>query len=384
VSAEVIEAPAARDDQSQGYPIIDGDVHQIMSSGLETLTPYLSKAWRQRLGLGENALSAGQIPYRLPWVGYMNPHGGMMHDSLPPGGGIAGSDPHFAAKQLFDEHHVACGTIMGAENLMIGGVPSPDIAAELMRAYNDWTIDEWLSVDKRFLGTIAIAPHDPIKAAQEIRRLADNPRMVQIGMPTSDRRMGTRFFDPIYEAAQEVGLPIAWHPGSETAGVNSHLAALSPATSYMENYASVIQVTQAQLASLLCEGTFEKFPRLKVVFVEGGVTWIPAVLWRLNSGWLSMRDELPWIKKSPDEYVLDHVRFTTQPLDSPPDAPERLVELLATFNADKILMYSSDYPHWDFDNPAAALRAFPEDWKRRIMFENARDFYTRIPEELLK
>jgi predicted TIM-barrel fold metal-dependent hydrolase len=379
----LLEGTAAKDGRAKSpYPIIDCDVHHIMN-GLATLAPYLSSAWNERLGLGDKTLSAGLIPYRLPWVAYMNPHGGMMHDSLPPGGGIAGSDPHFAAKQLFDEHHVACGVLIGAENLMIGGLPSPDIAAAIMTAYNDWTIDTWLAADERFLGSIAIAPQDPHKAAAEIRRLGDHPRMVQVAMPTTAQRMGSRFFDPIYDAAVEVGLPVAWHPGSETAGVNPPFTALSPSTSYLENIVSLTQVTQSQFISLICEGTFEKFPQLKVVLIEGGVTWLPGVLWRLHRAWLSMRDELPWVKRPPEEYMLQHIRLATQPLDEPPASQKPLIALLEAIDGDKVLMYSSDYPHWDFDNPQAVFRSFPDDWKRRIMFENPREFYTRLPAGLI-
>ncbi|HEY4278674.1 MAG TPA: amidohydrolase family protein [Conexibacter sp.] len=373
--AQAAPAPAASE---QAHAIIDCDVHHIMGT-LDTLTPYLSKAWCERLGLGDGGVSAALIPYRLPWVAYMNPHGGMMHDALPPGGGYAGSDPQFAARQLFDGFGVTYGVLMGAENLMVGGVPSPDIAAELMRAYNDWTIDTWLSADERFMGSIAVAPQDPVKAAAEIRRLGDHPRMVQVGMPTGDRRLGHRYYDPIYDAAQEFNLPIAWHPGSESAGVNPHMTALSPSSSYLENSASLIQVTQAQLTSVLCEGTFEKFPRLKLVLIEGGVTWLPAVLWRLHRGWMSMRDELPWMKRSPEEYVKDHVRLATQPLDEPAGAPEKLVSLLESVGGEDLLMFSSDYPHWDFDNPHAAFRGFSKEWKRKIMDVNPRAFYDRLP-----
>jgi predicted TIM-barrel fold metal-dependent hydrolase len=373
----LVEDPAGAVPKT-AYPIIDTDVHHIMN-GLGTLAPYLSKAWNERLGLGDMTLSAGLIPYRLPWVAYMNPHGGMMHDALPPGGGIAGSDPKFAAGQLFDEHHVAYGILIGAENLMIGGVPSPDIASAIISAYNDWTIETWLGADDRFLGSIGIAPQDPHKAAAEIRRLADHPRMVQIAMPTTALRMGHRFFDPIYEAATEVGLPIAWHPGSETAGVNPPFTALSPSSSYLENAVSLTQVTQAQLISVICEGTFEKFPSLKIAFVEGGVTWLPGVMWRLHRAWLSMRDENPWIKRPPMEYVREHVRLSTQPLDEPPGSQKPLISLLEAVHGDEILMYASDYPHWDFDNPAVVFRGFPDEWKRKIMHDNPRAFYSKLP-----
>ena len=69
--------------------------------------------------------------------------------------------------------------------------------------------------------------------------------------------------------------------------------------------------------SLICEGVFVKFPKLKVVLIESGVTWLPAFLWRLSKFWRGVRNEVPWIDRSPHEIVRDHVRRTIQPLDAP-------------------------------------------------------------------
>ena len=48
---------------------------------------------------------------------------------------------------------------------------------------------------------------------------------------------------------------------------------------------------------------------------------------------------------------------------------------------ERLLMFSSDYPHWDADNPRAALKGFPDAWKERIFFENARETF-RLDERL--
>ena len=103
---------------------------------------------------------------------------------------------------------------------------------------------------------------------------------------------------------------------------------------------------------------FAKYPGLKVVLLESGVTWLPGFLWRFSKFWRGVRSEVPWVDRSPAEIVRDHVRLTIQPFDAPddPDQVERVIEHL---RSDDILLYASDYPHWQFDGDEAVPREFP-------------------------
>ena len=68
------------------------------------------------------------------------------------------------------------------------------------------------------------------------------------------------------------------------------------------------------------------------------------------------------------------MRFTTQPIEEP-EKPEHLVEIFEMMHADKIVMYSSDYPHWDFDSPTQSFPKLPEALHRRIFGETAKELY---------
>ena len=72
--------------------------------------------------------------------------------------------------------------------------------------------------------------------------------------------------------------------------------------------------------SLIYEGVFVKFPGLKVVLMESGVSWLPAFMWRANKTWRGVRVEVPWVDREPAAIIRDHIRVTMQPFDSPPDA----------------------------------------------------------------
>ena len=90
--------------------------------------------------------------------------------------------------------------------------------------------------------------------------------------------------------------------------------------------------------------------------------------------WRGLRQEVPWVKRKPSEYAAEHVRLTTQPLEEP-DNPKHLLQMLEMFPAEKMLMFSSDYPHWDFDNPRTILNSLPTEMKKRIFYQNARELY---------
>ena len=117
-------------------------------------------------------------------------------------------------------------------------------------------------------------------------------------------------------------------------------------------------IAQAHVISLISEGVLERFPSLKFVFQEMGYAWLPSVMWRLDKEWRSLRSEVPWLKRPPSEYITDHIRLTSQPIEEPPSAAQHL-QLLEMMQAEKTLLFASDYPHWDFDNPRHVLQEAP-------------------------
>jgi predicted TIM-barrel fold metal-dependent hydrolase len=134
---------------------------------------------------------------------------------------------------------------------------------------------------------------------------------------------------------------------------------------------------QASLISLVMEGVFERFPTLRVVSAENGFAWVPALCWRLDSIDALLHDEVPHLQRRPSEYIRDHVWFCTQPIEEPPRTLD-LLWLIDQVGAERLL-FATDYAHWDWDAPDAALPArLPALARRRIFYENARELY-RLP-----
>lgn len=376
---EMLDSTATEDTRAGRYELVDCDVHPIMKGGLGDLRPFLSQAAQRRLGLDErrNLTTIGHreavsIPRNLL---YVNQAGVLRDDARAPDGSAPGADPAFTSQQLLDANRISRAVLIGGEVLGLGAMPDPDAAAIIASAYNDWLAATWLGADDRYRGTIVVGAQDPLLAAREIRRAAQDERFVAVLLPLTNVLMGQRHYYPIYEAANEVGLPITVHPNSGEGIFRTAppMAGGTP-TYYVEWHTGLSQVFQANLISLVCHGVFERYPNLKVVLTEGGLGWIPDVLWRLDKNVKGLRDEVPWITRLPSEYVIDHVRFTSQPLPEP-ERRHHLHVLFEIAHAERTLMFSSDYPHWDFDDPRYALTSMPVKIRQRVMVDNAVETY---------
>lgn len=345
---------------------IDCDVH-VRWKSTDELAPYMEEPWLSRL-------KRGYIMYGHN--GYPNPNGSYKLDSIPPDKSSPGTDPAFTALDLLDKYEIERAILIGeSSHLALSNLANADWAAALASAYNDWFINKWFSADERYLGSIIIATQDPKQAAKEIKRVGSHPQFVQVSVGSGSRMpYGNRFFDPIFEAAEKQNLPVAIHPFSDGAGIANPPTSVGYPSHYIEFHTLAINSLQAHMVSLICEGTFEKFPNLKIVIVEGGIGWLPPLLWRLDKNWKGVRNEVPWVKKLPSEYAAKHFRLTTQPLDEPKNR-KHLHQIIDMLPSKDMLLFSSDYPHWDFDNPFQVFRGFPKKVQEKIFYENAAELY---------
>jgi predicted TIM-barrel fold metal-dependent hydrolase len=349
--------------EDAGLSLIDCDVHPGWESK-DDVYGRLPKRYR-RMDRGMHLYSGGM--WTNP-IGFESGAGG--HDVE----GHAASTP-----EKVREHHLAD---VDADYLMLNGdlilhlgvFPNADYATALATAYNDWLIERWLDADERFLGSLLVAPQRPDRAAEEIRRVGNHPRIRQVLMGSANQLpYGNQYYWPIYEAAEEYGLPVAIHPGTEGRGIANPPSAGYPST-YFEWHSAIPTTYMAQVISLVCEGVFVEFPELNFVCIEGGLSWVPHVMWRLDRNWRSLRTQTPWLERRPSEYITDHVRFTTQPVEEPDD-PGHLLQIFEMMNAEETVMFSSDYPHWDGDSPTYGLPKLPEPLSRSLYYENAQELY---------
>jgi uncharacterized protein len=341
--------------------LVDTDVH----NHFEDVTPYLPRVWHDRwtrIGFGVSPVHEG------------NPRGVHRRDALTPNGGPPASDPGFLVTDHLDRYGIDYAILTGPGGFPLA--PDADYINAVASAYNDCLIAEWLPVTPRFKGSVLINSDDPVAAAREIRRVGSHPDMVQVVMASASRApYGQRQYHPIYEAAAELGLPVAIHPGTEGSGLAWPPTPVGYPSRYME-WHNILPISyMAQINSLVCEGVFEKFPTLTFVGIEGGLAWLPHLMWRMDKNYKALRDTAPWLKRLPSEYIVDHVRLTTQPIEEP-DTRDGLAQVLAMMSAEKTVMFSSDYPHWDNDpDPKRLLRRVDPAVRARILGGTAAELY---------
>ena len=135
------------------------------------------------------------------------------------------------------------------------------------------------------------------------------------------------------------------------------------------------QVFQTQVLNLIVEGVFDRFPDLRMALVEGGWTWLPSLMWRIDKDWKGLRREVPWNTRVPSAYIRERLRLSLQPLDAPND-PKHLLQMIEQLGSDDLLMFSTDYPHWHFSSPEEAVPAgLAPNLRRKILRDNAVSFY---------
>jgi len=345
-----------------GQPVIDVDIHVNVPSE-QALVPYLSDHWREYL-----RYSAFKLPTDTAYPK------GAPTSALPgtaPENGVPGSSLALVREHVLDAWNVEVGILncsYAADSLH-----NPDTAAAMSAAVNDWLIGEWLDKEPRLRASIVVPSRVPELAAKEIDRLGGHPGVVQVFLPAvSEAPYGHRRYWPIFEAAARhdlvVSLQFGGAPGNPPTGAGWP-------SYYVEEYVGMAQVYQSQLLNLVVEGVFDHFPTLRMAMIEGGWTWLPSLMWRIDKDWKGLRREVPWNTRTPSEYIRERMRFSLQPLDGAPD-PKHMLMLIDQIGSDEVLMFSTDYPHWHFDRPEEAVPAgLPDVLRRKILSENARSFY---------
>ena len=347
--------------------IIDCDIHPSPKCNEEVIA-FLPKRWQEHYALFNDHL---RVPFmqNLPY-----PRSApriARRDAWPPDGSVPGSNLAFMREQYLDVVDVEYG-LLQVLDLFVYSQQNLEFGAALARGINEWQVECVSKPEPRLRASLVVGQDDPAAAVKEIEHSAATGQFAQINMaPRASEPLGRRKYWPIYEAAQAVGLPIGLHTG----GYGGHAPTGSGWPSYYnEEHHSNAHTMATQLASLVIEGVPERFPMLKFVFIEGGFGFIPGITWRMDKHFERFRAEVPHLKRKPSEYVRDHFWFTTQPIDEP-ERNRDMRTLIDWVGVDRLL-FSSDYPHWDFDDPRTAFRIpLSEEERTKIFNSNARAVY---------
>lgn len=335
-----------------GQPVIDCDIHTLIPKA-DDLFPYLSEHWREYI---RTSAFKGAVDTAYP-------------PNAPTTRGPA--DLNAVRRDVLDSWSVEIGILNCS--YAVDSLHNPDTAAAMASAVNDWLAAEWLAREPRLRASMVVPTRVPEMGAGEIDRVGDRPGFVQVLLPVrSEAPYGHRRYLPIFEAAERhnlvVSLQFGGAPGNPPTGSGWP-------SYYIEEYVGMAQVFQTQVLNMVVEGVFDRFPNLRVALIEGGWTWLPSLMWRIDKDWKGLRREVPWNTRVPSEYIRGRVRLSLQPTDAPADG-DHLLQIIEQMGSDELLMFSTDYPHWHFDSASDALpHGLPAGLRRKIMYDNARAFY---------
>ena len=337
---------------------IDADFH-LPQAEVRELLPFLDEYWQMQVTDRELVT----MPFRLSAYPANSP--------LTRNRDFDGMDVS-AALDRFDTGVAVASTLHG-----VVGLHNPDMRAALLSAVNDHVAAHWLDAEPRLRGSIYVSGEDPQASVAEIERLAGDRRFVQVLMlAMQEIHHGNRYYWPIYEACERHGLALAIHAGS----IYRNPPSVSGWPSYQfEDYVMQSMVFENILTGLIGEGVFQKFPDLKVIFLESGFAWLPTTIWRNDKTWRGVRQEVPWLDRKPSEIMAGRVFMSLQPVDPP--GPDELQQILKHIGGTDMLLYSTDYPHRQFAGDAPLPAGLPDEALPGILAGNALRAYPRLADD---
>jgi predicted TIM-barrel fold metal-dependent hydrolase len=255
--------------------------------------------------------------------------------------------------------------------LELGLHPSQRIAHLLMDAYNRWFIETILPREPRIKTMLGLPFEDPDACVRTIRRYADHPQVIGF-LVTSQRHSGVHqnMYMKVYAELEKRGMPLGFHAGPSWA---------DSMTTTMNRFISVhamsfVTCNMGHLTNWIVNGIQERFPDLKTIWIESGLAWVPFMMQRLDHEYLMRQSDAPLLKKLPSDYMRD-MYYTSQPMEI--TDPALLKETFRAMDAEHTLLWSSDWPHWDFDLPGRlfGLPFLSDQGRRNILGETARKVF---------
>ena len=250
----------------------------------------------------------------------------------------------------------------------------PDFAAAIATAYNDWMHDFCSYSPDRMYGVAMVSPLDAKAAVQEARRAVTGLGLKGVFLRPNlykGRNWHDPYYDPLWAEIENLDVPLGFHEGS-------HVPLAETGDRFDDAYwlfHTCCHSMEMMLAtvSMIGGGALERFPRLRVAFLEANCSWVPWLLWRLDDNYeFSGRIESPELKMEPSEYFKRQCYVSTEPEEEPAGMVEK-------YGLADTVVLSTDYPHPDSKYPHAREMflnlSLSTETKGKIMWDNCARLY---------
>jgi predicted TIM-barrel fold metal-dependent hydrolase len=287
-----------------------------------------------------------------------------------------GFDPHKRISEL-DLEGIDVAVLFPTIGMRFCGLQDPKLAATLCRAYNNWLADYCKPYPDRLVGLGVIPFQDPQLAIVEmhyaIKRLGFKGVAIRPN-PVRGQNFDHSDYSPFWEAAQNLECPVAIHEGGGMRSIPTIGADRFENVVYRHMVSHPME-QQIACMTLILGGILERFPKLKVAFLEAGGGWLPYWLERMDDhhermGWL-----IPHCKLRPSEYFCRQCRVSVEP-------HEKTIPTVVELVSENCIMWASDYPHFDCTFPGAVAKVREAKVSptvlNKILGENALHFYNLV------
>jgi len=267
---------------------------------------------------------------------------------------------------------VLFGSSRGVRSLTGGDV---SLGPAVARAFNDWLASYCGRDPARLKAAAWVALEDIDRACGEAERAVAELGAVGVVVPpfTADMAMDDPHFHPLYEQVESLDVPLLVHGAGELGSLGERYH------THVRRHAVAFPLSLMMASmELVCGGILERFPRLRVALLEGGVGWVPWWLDRLDEHYELQPSAAPFIREKPSQLVARYLAegrlFWSCEMDEAelPRAVERLGE--------GAILFASDYPHWDCTFPGAVealerRKDLSSAAKERMLSKNAEGLY---------
>jgi len=373
----LINAAKQRDQRKfNDFPIIDVDCHHYENESMAEIVQFIEDPVIRHTGMMYSRGGTGaQTPLLPGVVGYQDIAGRVTRyplrklDQTPADG--KHRDVHLSLKWM-DAMGVDYVCLFPTPMLLLGLHPQAEIEVAMSRAYNRWLTEVLMPQDKRIKTMLYLPFNDPDASYKMVKDFGDRPGVVGfMVVSTRYKPVHDNAYMKTYRLIEEMGKPLAFH-----ASYNWNDQMISNTNRFLVAHALGFTLFNVlHCANWIVNALPERFPKLKVIWIESGLAWVPWVMQRLDNDYKMRSSEAPGLKRLPSEYMQD-MFYSSQPMEVPDD----LSILECTFKmikAETQLLWCSDYPHWDMDVPSVIydLPFLSEKAKRNILGENSRKLF---------